>query len=239
MPESDDPRFLLLETSTRVGLVAVAQGRDVLGVRRLEESRRHARDLAPAVHDLLAEQNWRPRSLSAVIVSKGPGSYTGLRVGIMSARAFGYATGCSVIGVETFAALAAQAPAQVQILDVFADAQQDRVYVQRFERSAQDGEFHPVTALVIRLFAEWLAEPGGAPWVTGPGLRGKEQRLPAGVSLVEPALWDVLPSSLLQLGAARLMSGASSEVWTLAPLYLRPSAAEQQWDARPAPPVPS
>ena len=81
----------------------------------LDESRRHARDLAPAVRDLLAEQGWPARSLEAVIVSRGPGSYTGLRVGIMSAKTLAYATGCALLAVDTFAVIARQAPPEAAL----------------------------------------------------------------------------------------------------------------------------
>ena len=57
---------------------------------------------------------WQPRDVQAVIVSRGPGSYTGLRVGIISAKTFAYATGCDLLAVDTFAALALQAPASVR-----------------------------------------------------------------------------------------------------------------------------
>src|SRR5215471_12911522 len=106
-----DARLLLLETSGRVGQVALAEGGRLRGVRRLEETRRHARDLAPAVRELLAAQGWRVRDLHGVIVSRGPGSYTGLRVGIMSAKALAYATGCTLLAIDTFAVIAGQAPA--------------------------------------------------------------------------------------------------------------------------------
>src|SRR5262249_57410856 len=96
------PRLLLIETSSRAGLVALAEGGRLLGQRQLEEARRHARDLAPAVRDLLAGQNWRARDLHAVVVSRGPGSYTGLRVGIMSAKALAYAAGCELLDIRTF-----------------------------------------------------------------------------------------------------------------------------------------
>src|SRR5262245_34096399 len=116
------PRLLILETSGRTGHVALAQGEAFLGLRSLDEARRHARDLVPAVAGLLAEQGWQPRDLDAVVISRGPGSYTGLRVGIMSAKTLAYATGCALVAIDTFAAIAHQAPAEVQNLDVIADA---------------------------------------------------------------------------------------------------------------------
>src|SRR5439155_14697302 len=120
--------LLLSATSGPSGFVAVAEDERLLAVRRLDEARRHARDLAPAVADLLAERGWRPADVSAVLVGRGPGSYTGLRVGLMSAKTFAYAAGCALITLETFAVIAAQAPAEAAPLAVLADAQQDKVY---------------------------------------------------------------------------------------------------------------
>src|SRR6185369_12348403 len=95
------PRLLLLETSHQPGVVALANGEQLLGEMRLDEARRHARDLVPATKSLLDQVGWRPRDLTAVVVSIGPGSYTGLRVGIMSAKTLAYVTGCALIGLET------------------------------------------------------------------------------------------------------------------------------------------
>jgi tRNA threonylcarbamoyladenosine biosynthesis protein TsaB len=103
---NEDPRLLLIETSGRGGFVGLARGESLCGLSRLEESRRHGRDLAPLTAKLLKEQGWKPRQLDAVIVSLGPGSYTGLRVGLMAAKTLSYATGCALIGVETFAVIA-------------------------------------------------------------------------------------------------------------------------------------
>jgi tRNA threonylcarbamoyladenosine biosynthesis protein TsaB len=132
MPESAPARSLILETSQRLAQVALAEGDQVIAARSLEEARRHARDLAPALHELLAERSWAARSLEAIFVSRGPGSYTGLRVGVMSAKVLAYATGCALLAVDTFAALARQSGAK--LVDVIADAQQERVYAQRFWR---------------------------------------------------------------------------------------------------------
>jgi tRNA threonylcarbamoyladenosine biosynthesis protein TsaB len=224
------PRLLILETSTgRSGLVALADGAELRGLRRLDDSRRHGRDLAPAVRTLLGEAGWKPRDVDAVVVSRGPGSYTGLRVGVMSAKAFAYATGCAVLGLDTFAAVAVRAPAEAPRLDVLADAQQDKVYVQSFGRDG--GNWRPLAPLTIRRFADWLKEREPSAWATGPGLRRWESQLPPDVPRVESALWEPDAEGLLRLGLARYEAGERDDVWALEPLYLRPSSAEEQWKA--------
>jgi tRNA threonylcarbamoyladenosine biosynthesis protein TsaB len=229
----NEPRFLLLETSNQPGLVAVAAGQRLLGVRRLDEARRHARDLAPAVAELLAEQAWKPRDVQAVLVGRGPGSYTGLRVGIVSAKTFAYATGCKLLTLETFAVIAAQTPPEVPRVAVLADAQQDKVYVQQFQRTA--GDMTALDVLRIVPLAEWAKQQSGAWWISGPGLRKWASQLPADIRPVESSCWDPQPEQLLRLGAARFSRGESDEVWAAEPLYLRASAAENQWDKKRGP----
>jgi tRNA threonylcarbamoyladenosine biosynthesis protein TsaB len=224
------PRLLLIETSGRSGAVAVAVGGELQEVRRLDETRRQGRDLAPAVAEMLSARGWRPREVQAVIVSRGPGSYTGLRVGIMSAKTFAYATGCAAVAVDTFAVVAAQAPEGVEHLDVIADAQQDKVYVQPYARGG-DG-WQPLAPLAIRPFAEWFSSREAATHVSGPGLHRWAAALPAEVPVVEEPRRDPAPEALLWLGLARYEAGERDDLWTLEPLYLRPSSAEEQWQAR-------
>ncbi len=224
------PRLLILETSGRIGRVALALGEELRGERVLDEARRNARDLAPAAAELLAEQGWRPRDVQAVIVSRGPGSYTGLRVGIMAAKTFAYATGCALIAVDTFAAIALQAPDTVARVDVLADAQQDKIYVQSFARSAEG--WRVLGELAIRPFANWLAAREANAVVTGPGLRKWAARLPVEVLQVDASLWEPRSASLLRIGLTRYLAGERDDLWTLEPLYLRPSSAEEQWRAR-------
>jgi len=224
------PRLLIVETSGKVGHVALALGPHLLQMRQLEEARRHARDLAPAVGELLRAADWRPRDLQAVLVSRGPGSYTGLRVGIMSAKALAYATGCALLGVDTFAAIAYQAPAEAAVLDVLADAQQDRVYWQRFGR--RETGWEPASALTILPVAEWLASRPTHAWATGPGVRLIVGRC-KGECIATEAQRDPGPESVLALGLERWQAGERDDVFALEPLYARPSSAEEQWDRRP------
>jgi tRNA threonylcarbamoyladenosine biosynthesis protein TsaB len=226
-----EPRLLILETSGRVGLVALAQGARLLAARRLDEARRHARDLAPAVRDLLGEHNWKPGNVDAVIVSLGPGSYTGLRVGIMSAKTVVYATGGALIGVETFHAIALQAAGQAIRLDVIADAQQDKIYMERFIRGNGVEPWAVETALHIAKLEDWLAALPSDVAVTGPGLHLHGKSIPGHIRQISPEQWDPRADSLLQIGLARFHSGARDDVWKVEPIYLRPSSAEEQKQA--------
>lgn len=223
------PRLLIVETSGGIGAVALAQGDKLVGERRLQENRRNARDLAPFVAALLGEQGWRARDIQGVIVSRGPGSYTGLRVGIMSAKTFAYATGCALVAIDTFAAIAEQAPPSVYAVDVLADAQQDRVYIQSYTRGPAG--WHPHSQLVIRSFADWLAGRQPDAWISGPGLDKYEARLPAEALRVPFEQRHPQPASLFKLGLVRFHAGQRDDVWSLEPLYLRPSSAEEQWKA--------
>jgi tRNA threonylcarbamoyladenosine biosynthesis protein TsaB len=234
MSPDSGPRLLILETSCRSGYVALASGTSVLASQRLDEARRHARDLAPAVAGLLTGQGWRPRDLDGVIVSRGPGSYTGLRVGVMSAKALAYAVGAAVLAVDTFAAIALQAPPETQRLEVIADGQQNRVYVQSYLREEAQAHLTAQGPVVIEEFAQRFAQPREDTWVSGPGLGLYAPRLASAWRLVSPELWEPRPESLLKVGLARFLNGERDDVWSLEPIYLRPSAAEEQWARRSA-----
>jgi tRNA A37 threonylcarbamoyladenosine modification protein TsaB len=148
----------------------------------------------------------------------------------MSAKTFAYATGCVLLLLDAFAVVAEQVPSEVHRLDVLADAQQDRVYVQSFVR-AETG-WQAATALAVRPFAVWLAGRQPEAFVSGPGLRKWNERLPADVPRVAAEWWEATPESMLRLGLLRWRSGDSDDVLGAEPLYLRPSSAEEQWAAR-------
>jgi tRNA threonylcarbamoyladenosine biosynthesis protein TsaB len=223
------PRLLIIETSHRLGVVALAEGARLLGERRLDEARRHARDLVPAIRDLLTEAGWKARELHAVIVSRGPGSYTGLRVGIMSAKTLAYAAGCTLLAVDTFAAIARQAPPEAATLDVIADAQRDKVYVQRFAREGPGGTMVAVSPLSIQPVASWLASMSESMWVSGPGLERFAGLVPADVHIVPNEARSPRAPSLLSIGLERWQRGERDDVFAVEPLYLRPSSAEEKW----------
>src|SRR4051812_3038416 len=113
---------LILETSGRVGEVGLARGGQIVHSARLDESRRRARDLSATIRDVLARESLTVGQLKAILVSIGPGGYTGLRVGLTTAKTLAYAANVPIVAVPTFQGIAEQAPAEAERLWVIGDA---------------------------------------------------------------------------------------------------------------------
>jgi tRNA threonylcarbamoyladenosine biosynthesis protein TsaB len=217
--------WLILETSSRVARVGLTRGDRVLRSVNLDDTRRHARDLAPTVETLLQAESLLPSELTGVMVSQGPGSYTGLRVGITSAKALAYATGCRLIAVDTLAAIANQAPHEASQLWVIADALQNQVYAQPFERS---GEIWQATAsLQIATLENWLMRLSPGLWVSGPGVTVYEAQIPDMCPRVPAVEREPRIESVFEVGK-RLQQLTRTELFALEPLYLRGSSAEEK-----------
>ena len=101
-------KLLLIETATQVCSVAIASAGGILAARRSTEANAHSSQLSPFIGELLEECGMKPSQLSAVCVSSGPGSYTGLRIGVSSAKGICYALGIPLLSVPTLEGMAAQ-----------------------------------------------------------------------------------------------------------------------------------
>src|SRR4051794_8320527 len=96
--------LLALDTSTPVAAVALARGDGDVLVAPSDPDPRHGRALLPMVRDLLARSGLALRDLDVLAVGLGPGSYTGLRIGLTAAKTLAYATGVPLIGLDSLEA---------------------------------------------------------------------------------------------------------------------------------------
>ena len=215
--------WLIIESSGRVGRVGVVVDHRIVVEASLDETRRHARDLAATTGRLLSEAGLTPSTVHGVMVSVGPGSFTGLRVGIMSAKAFAYATGCELIAVPTFEAIANRAPKHE--VDVISDALQRHVYVQRFRFDST--VWKPVTDLKITALDDWLATISTGIAVSGPGIDVYEKSIPIEVERIDEALRSPTVESVIRAGRTRTPI-SRNELAALEPIYLRGSSAEEK-----------
>ncbi|MCD1259558.1 tRNA (adenosine(37)-N6)-threonylcarbamoyltransferase complex dimerization subunit type 1 TsaB [Paenibacillus athensensis] len=99
-------RFLALDTSTASLTIAVLEQGRVLGELNTVAERNHSIGLLPNIRQLLGELGLKPRDLEAVAVGQGPGSYTGVRIGVSTAKTFAWALGIPLLGVSSLEALA-------------------------------------------------------------------------------------------------------------------------------------
>ena len=139
--------ILSIETGTDICSVALANDGELMALRESDEGRDHAKKVALFVDELLRETGVQPSDLDAIAVGKGPGSYTGLRIGVSFAKGMCYALNIPLIGIGSLDALTevAREDFEAGILDVedgewgsatlcpMVDARRMEVYAQLFD----------------------------------------------------------------------------------------------------------
>src|SRR3954453_3601300 len=133
------PRGLAIETSGRLGSLAVVDGGRGVAEDTFPHGLKHAAEIVVRIDQLCRGQGWGPADLREVYVSTGPGSFTGLRFGITLAKTLAFATGAALVAVPTVRVLAANAPPDARHLVLVLDAKRDQVYTARFAREAERG----------------------------------------------------------------------------------------------------
>jgi tRNA threonylcarbamoyladenosine biosynthesis protein TsaB len=224
-------RTLALETSGLAGSVAACEGGLLVAEHELPADQRSAQSLAPALRRLLAEVGWQPGDVQQLAVTVGPGSFTGLRVGVTTAKTFAYAVGAELIGVDTLEVIAAQAPLEVLRVAVALDAQRQEVFAAVYGPESSQGRsvLEPDQIVGVQ---SWLESFDEGCWASGPVLEKLSGRLPPGVRTVDRASWHPRAATVGRLAWAALERGQRDDVWQLVPKYLRRSAAEEKWEQR-------
>ncbi|HJP19956.1 MAG TPA: tRNA (adenosine(37)-N6)-threonylcarbamoyltransferase complex dimerization subunit type 1 TsaB [Alphaproteobacteria bacterium] len=130
-----DMKVLAFDTTLEACSAALWQGGQVLAVERQHIVRGHAEALMPMVESVMAEAGFEYDALDLIAVTRGPGTFTGLRIGLAAARGLGLACGRPVLGLTSLEALAAGVPAGDESLFVAIDARRGEVYGQAFDAS--------------------------------------------------------------------------------------------------------
>lgn len=218
-------RLLAMDTATSAITVAVAGGPDgeqVLATRRAVDARRHTELLAPLIIEALAAADTVAEEVTHVAVGTGPGPFTGLRVGLVTARTFAHARGVPVSGVCSLDALAAAAATgghEGELL-VATDARRKEVYWARYQCTA--GRAERLTEPAVDKPAELPETVRGLP-TAGRGPLLYPELLAHPLDLPGTDLLDVDAGALAVLAARRTAAGEDMPV---EPLYLRrPDAA--------------
>ncbi|HYM69549.1 MAG TPA: tRNA (adenosine(37)-N6)-threonylcarbamoyltransferase complex dimerization subunit type 1 TsaB [bacterium] len=255
-------RILGIETATPLASCAVVDGSGVLAEATLRAPMRHLEWLAPAIAEMLRGLGMRPAELEGIAVSRGPGGFTGLRIGIATAVSWARARRTPVLGVDTLEALALAAGGPAVVLAAL-DAHRGEVAAGLYHVSAAGAPrclVAPIVAPPDVVAAEVAAALDGAPgWVEDPHGCGDAYRRPGveGPVLVvgdalarhERALLAGLAgrgvaggphihpraAAVALLGRLRLLAGVRDDPDTLLPIYGRRPAL-REWQETPAQP---
>jgi tRNA threonylcarbamoyladenosine biosynthesis protein TsaB len=220
-------KILALESATLAGGAALLDGERLIAETTLSIALTHSERMMAVVDRLLADCGWEPKQLEGLAVSVGPGSFTGLRVGIATAKGLALALGLPIAPVPTLDALAATLPFAAAPVCPLLDARKGEVYcsLYRWKEQAMIREWEYLAIAP----AEAAARLTAPVIVLGDGVaacRPHLARLGAGVMEAPPARRQPSPGVVGQLGHAMLIAGGGVDAEALAPLYLRPSEAE-------------
>jgi tRNA threonylcarbamoyladenosine biosynthesis protein TsaB len=224
--------ILALDTSTPLGVLAVATADGGVHTATSDPAQRHGRNLIPGLHALLREAGLAPAGLELIAVGLGPGSYTGLRIGVTAAKTLAYALGTPLVGIDSLEAIARNAPAEALRVSVIADAQRGDLYTADFARERPAGPLARTAPTQIEARGAWSARLVEGTLVLGPGLERLPSPLPPLACSLDPADDRNRADGrrLLDLAREQALEGRFLDPWFLEPHYLRRSAAEEQWE---------
>jgi tRNA threonylcarbamoyladenosine biosynthesis protein TsaB len=222
-------KILAIETSTLFGGVAILdESEGLLTEVRLNVKTTHSERLMTVIHDALRQSFLEISDIDVFGVAIGPGSFTGLRIGLSTVKGFSYATGKPIVSVPSLEAFAWNFPYSSHPVCIMFDARKKEVYAAVFRW--RDGEFKriiheaslPPSALVETLEGPVLFAGEGAL------LYQETIRRIAGENALFPPPHCMVPSpaNVAYLGLQKALRGDFSEPVSLVPLYIRKSEAE-------------
>jgi tRNA threonylcarbamoyladenosine biosynthesis protein TsaB len=236
---------IALETSGRIGGVAIGRGADIHDVASFRTTLNHGVELLPTIDRLCRRHGIPPSGIGQVYFSGGPGSFTGLRIGVTVARTLAWAGGIGVVRVPTLDVIAQNAlsvedpPAN---LGVVLDAKRGHVYAaafvrrrDRYERIGDPDEWDPERFFQTlpdgaAVIGEGIERIVGRAWpaVLAPGETAGKAR----PTVLPQETWRPQAEVVYRLGFERAFAGDFDDPANLIPIYIRRPEAEEVWERK-------
>ena len=211
-------KVLAFDTSSKALSLAILEDKHVLAETIINIKKNHSITLMPAIDFLMASLDWTPRDLDRIVVAEGPGSYTGLRIAVATAKTLAHTLNIELVGMSSLLALVPRQ--QEGLLVPLMDARRNNVYAGFYENAK------PVTAEAHLSFAKVLEKVTDAEQVTfvgevGPFVEQIQEQLP------QASYQETLPN------AANLALWAwdkkADSLHDFVPNYLKRVEAEENW----------
>jgi tRNA threonylcarbamoyladenosine biosynthesis protein TsaB len=226
-------RILGIDTSTACGSLGLIDDDAVVAEYALLRKETHSARLVPAIQALLKEARLDLHEIDGLAVSLGPGSFTGLRVGLSTVKGLALAAEKPVVGVPTLDALASNLPFTPYLICPILDARKGEVYTAlykddeggRVERLTPYQVLSPLGLLEKIPLQETIFLGDGAE-VYGELI---EEQWGEKALFAPPHLRFLRGSTVAELGLGRIMQGEGDDISSMIPIYVRPSDAEINW----------
>jgi tRNA threonylcarbamoyladenosine biosynthesis protein TsaB len=205
------------------GGVALLRDDELVGESVLNIRTTHSERLLPALEGLLGQGGLDVKQLGLLSVVTGPGSFTGLRIGVATAKGLSYALGIPTVGVTTLEAYGWQFRFFPGVVLALVDARRENVFWQAFREGMALNE--PSCDALSHVLT-WSEGLGQELLFVGDGAISHGAKLP---SRVRPSQSLLRPSAAADLGYTRFLQGAAQDAFTLNPTYMRQTEAERKW----------
>jgi tRNA threonylcarbamoyladenosine biosynthesis protein TsaB len=189
----------------------------------------------PAIQQLVDAADLKPEDIGAIAVSVGPGSFTGLRIGITTAKSMAFALGVPVIGVPTLDVIAAQYAYSGKLIYPILDAQKGNVYTALYDTTgAVPTRLDEYRVLAIQELLDEIVQRNQSSVIAGEISDFAEQlaEVPTFVQIASPLNRMPRAATVATLGLQQLLNGGGQDPRVLTPFYIRRSEAEVLWEQR-------
>jgi tRNA threonylcarbamoyladenosine biosynthesis protein TsaB len=223
-------RALAIETSGRVGSIAVVGDGVVVAEEEFPHGLQHAAQIVPIIDRLIGAQGWKPRDVEQLYVSQGPGSFTGLRIGITLAKTMALATGVKIVAVPSLRVLVENAPAEARHVIIVLDAKRDQIFTARYER-AEVNEWIERDPPQLSSLKEMLSRSPRPVNLLGEGIPYHQKFVPMSGDIIVTSseTWHARASSVAKIGIALARKGQFADPFKLTPIYIRRPEAEEKY----------
>jgi len=230
-------KILAIDTSSIVATCAIMDDDKLVGEYILNQKRTHSQKIMPMIKELLDSCNLELDDIDLFAAAKGPGSFTGLRIGIATIKGLAHVNNKKVVGIPTIDALAFNVPYCEGIVVPMMDARRDRVYtgIYRWENNGLS-IIKEQDVIEVDKLIDILNKQNEKIVVNGDGATAYKEKLLEGLNnkvIFAPKSCNMArASSLCELAFFKAEKGELESYLTLVPEYLRKSQAERQYEQR-------
>ncbi len=243
------PNLLSIECSSREMSICVMRGDGATDSLRSESfARQEGLDragtsalLAPMIATALQNGGIDPGAIDLIAVTNGPGSFTGLRVGIVTARVLAYVTDSAIVAVNTLEAIAMKTSGSMKLepgksIAVVINAQRQQLFGGTFRvvESEKGTKVEPVNEMQLFDRDAWIESLSTGTVVSGTGLKPLTALSEkSGITVGDQSLWQPDAETVGRIGLAKYNAGVRDDIWALEPVYFRPSYADERLAGKP------